>query len=135
MPVLDELFEVSFEGLAVFGSMPILLVVGTELVLILGGRVTLHRLRPLEEGLWLDLAEELVDRLSEDRVYSLVGGSFWLRFPPPSRWELRPLPRLTRPYFGPPPPSETIFCLFWRAFLLGRGQSSLGLEPHLLLFR
>ena len=29
VPVLDEFFEMSFESLAVFGSVPILLVVGT----------------------------------------------------------------------------------------------------------
>ena len=75
VPVLDELLKVGFEGLAVFSSVPILLVVGTELALVMGGRVTLHRLQPFEEGLRLNLAKELVDRLPKDRVHSLVGGS------------------------------------------------------------
>ena len=51
VPVLDELSEVGLEGRTVLNFAPILLVVGTELALISGGRVTLHQLRPFEEGL------------------------------------------------------------------------------------
>ena len=89
VPFLHETFEVSLKGLAVLGSMPILLVVSTELALIPGGRVTFHRLRPLEEGLRLDLAEELVDRLLEDRVHSFVGGGFAFELPASPRGHCR----------------------------------------------
>ena len=76
--ILHEFFEVSLKGLPVLGSVPILLVVSTKLVLILGGRVAFHRLWPLEEGLRLDLAEDLVDRLLKDRVHSFVDCGFAL---------------------------------------------------------
>ena len=42
VPVLHEIFEVSLNGLADLGSVPILHMVGTELVLISRGRVTFH---------------------------------------------------------------------------------------------
>ena len=74
--VLHEIFEVSLKGLVVLGSVPIMFVVGTKLVLIPRGRVTFHWLRPLEEGLRLNLAEELVDWLLEDYVHSFVDCGF-----------------------------------------------------------
>ena len=49
VPVLDEFFEVGFEGPVVFGPVPILLVVG-PIALNLGGRVTLHQLWQLKKG-------------------------------------------------------------------------------------
>ena len=51
------------EGLALLGSVPVLLVVSTELALVPGGGVTFHRLRPLEEGLRLYFTEEIIDWL------------------------------------------------------------------------
>ena len=76
VPVFHKSLEVGLECLAVLGSMPILFVVSTELAHIPGERVTSHRLRPFKEGLRLDLAEELVDRLLEDRVHSFVDCGF-----------------------------------------------------------
>ena len=81
VPVLHKTLEVGFEGLAVLGFVPVLLMVCTELALILGGRVSSHWLRPLEEGLCFDLAEELVARLLEDHVHGFVGGSFASKLP------------------------------------------------------
>ena len=80
VPFLNKALEVGLEGFAVLGSVPILLVVRTKFALVPGGPTTSHWLRPLEEGLCFDLAEELVDRLLEDRVHSFVGGSFASEF-------------------------------------------------------
>ena len=131
MLVLYELFDVSLKGFAVLGFVPILFVVGTELVLISGGRVTFYLLRPLEEELRLDLAEELADRLLEYRVYSFVSGGLTSCCPP--RWGPRPLPRWTGPCADLTAPFWRISHPSWTACFPGRRQNSPSLEPRLLL--
>ena len=61
------------ESLAAFSSVTILLAINTEQVLILCQRISFYRLGPFEIRLGLDLVEEFVDWLLEDRVHGLVG--------------------------------------------------------------
>ena len=133
VPVLDELFEAGFEGLAVFSSMPILLMVGTELILISDGRVILHQLWPFEEGLRLDLVKELVDRLPEDRVHNLIGGSYWLVILATPEVGTGATTELYEDLLRSTSSLRTISCLSWRVYPLSRGQSSPELVPRLLL--
>ena len=74
VPLPHKALEVGLEALALIGSVPILLVIRTELALVPGGGVTFHWLRPLEEGLRLYFVEELIDWLLEDSIYCLEGG-------------------------------------------------------------
>ena len=69
------------EALALIGFVPVLFMVSTEFALVPGGGFAFHRLRPLEEGLRLYFAEELIDWLLEDCVYRLEGGRFVPRLP------------------------------------------------------
>ena len=74
VPLFHKALEVGLEAFALISSVPALLVISTELALVPGGGVTLHRLRPFEEGLRLYFVEELIDRLLEDRVFRFEGG-------------------------------------------------------------
>ena len=76
VPLPHKVLQVGLEALALISSVPTLLVISTELALVLGGGVTFHRLRPLEEGLCLYFVEELIDWLLEDRIHRLEGGGF-----------------------------------------------------------
>ncbi|XXG46403.1 hypothetical protein AAC387_Pa02g1263 [Persea americana] len=75
VPLPHKVLQVRLEAFALVSSIPALLVISTELALVPGGGVTLHRLRLLKEGLRLYFVEELIDGLLEDRVYCLEGGS------------------------------------------------------------
>ncbi|XXG82188.1 hypothetical protein AAC387_Pa10g0187 [Persea americana] len=75
VPLLHKVLQVGLEGLALICSVLVLLVTGIELALVPGG-VTFHRLWPLEEGLRLYFAEELIDWLIEDYVHRFEGCSF-----------------------------------------------------------
>ena len=64
------------EALALISSVPALFMVSTKLALVSGGELAFHRLRPLEEGLHLYFAEELIGWLLEDRVNGSVDWGF-----------------------------------------------------------
>ena len=73
MSGLNQAFQMCLESLAAFSLVTVLLMIGTEQVLISCRRISLHELGPLEVRLGFDLVKELVDRFLEDRVHGLVG--------------------------------------------------------------
>ena len=74
VPLLHEVLQVEFVAPVFVGSVPILLVVSTELTLIPRGGVSRHRPRPLEERLRFYFIEEPIDRLLKDGIHCHVGG-------------------------------------------------------------
>lgn len=74
VPLLDEVLQVGFVAPALVGSLPVLLVVCTELTLVPRGGVSCHRPRPLEERLRFYFIEEPIDWLLKDGIYCYVGG-------------------------------------------------------------
>ena len=76
VPLFHKALKVGLEAFTLISSVPTLLVISTELALVSGGGVTLHRLRPLEEGLRLYFVEELIYWHLEDRIHHLEGGGF-----------------------------------------------------------
>jgi len=74
VPLLHEVLQVEFVAPAFVGSVPILLVVCTELTLVPRGGVSRHRPRPLEERLRFYFIEEPIDWLLKDGIYCHVGG-------------------------------------------------------------
>lgn len=72
MPVLGESLQMKLEGLAIFRSVPILFMIGTDFIRISGGGISAHRLGPLKEWLILDLVKELRNRFCKDRIDSPV---------------------------------------------------------------
>ena len=76
VPILYEVLQVGLEALALIGSVPILFMVSAELALVPGGGFAFHWLLPLEEGLRLYFADELIDWLLEDRVNGSVDWGF-----------------------------------------------------------